>query len=93
MPKSFRDADASIGARLRLRRRELGLTQSDLGEMIGVSYQQVQKYEVAKNRMSAGLLYDVSKLLGVPITYFFEDASRAQGKAASGKPHKSLRRV
>lgn len=73
MPKSFRDADKSISARLRFRRRELDLSQGELGEMIGVSYQQVQKYEAAKNRMSAGQLYEVSKMLGVEISYFFAD--------------------
>jgi transcriptional regulator with XRE-family HTH domain len=91
MPRTFRDADASIGARLRLRRKELGLSQEAIGEQIGVSYQQVQKYEVAKNRMSAGLLYEVSKLLGVPITYFFEDCEDGSEKGRKRKATKSLR--
>ena len=90
MPRIFRDADSSVSARVLLRRKELGLTQTALAERLGVSFQQIQKYETAKNRLSAGLLYEVSKALGVPITYFFEDAS-SKAKGRKRRATKSLR--
>jgi transcriptional regulator with XRE-family HTH domain len=65
-----------VGVRVRLRRKELGLNQTKLAKKIGVSFQQVQKYETAANRISAGALYELSKALSVPITYFFEDCER-----------------
>jgi transcriptional regulator with XRE-family HTH domain len=73
MPRTIRYVDAWVGARLQLRRRELGLSQTELGEKLGLSFQQVQKYEAGKNRVSAGVLYEISKALSVPVGYFFED--------------------
>jgi transcriptional regulator with XRE-family HTH domain len=73
MPRTIRYVDAWVGARIQLRRRQLGLSQATLGEKFGVSFQQVQKYESGKNRVSAGVLYEISKALDVPIGYFFED--------------------
>ena len=73
MPRTIRYVDAWVGARLQLRRRELGLSQTELGEKLGVSFQQVQKYEKGRNRVSAGVLYEISKALNVPVGYFFED--------------------
>jgi transcriptional regulator with XRE-family HTH domain len=64
--------DAQIGVRLRLRRTALGLSQSALGRELGLTFQQVQKYENGKNRISAGHLYRIALLLGVPISYFFD---------------------
>lgn len=82
MPKLFRDVDFFIGARLRLRRREHGLSQGALGEALAVTFQQIQKYEIGISRVSAGTLYEISKALDVPIGYFF-DTKRDQRKAAS----------
>ena len=65
--------DARVGVRLQQRRRELGLSQTELGQKLGLSFQQVQKYETATNRVSAGVLYEISKALAVPVGYFFED--------------------
>ncbi len=63
--------DSFIGKRIRKRRRELNLTQSDLGKILGMSYQQVQKYETGKNRIGAAQLWELAKVLGVAIDYFF----------------------
>jgi len=64
--------DRIVGQRLRWRRRELRLTQEQLGEKLGLTFQQVQKYEKGINRISAGRLYEMSQVLSVPVTYFYE---------------------
>ncbi len=61
-----------IGERIRRRRTELGLTQEQLGEALGVSYQQIQKYETAANRVSAARLYELAQACDVDVAYFFE---------------------
>ncbi len=65
--------DVHVGARMRVRRTLLGMNQTKLGEALGMSFQQVQKYEKGTNRISAGRLYDLSRVLDVPVEYFFED--------------------
>ncbi len=82
--------DGHVGARLRMRRTLLGMTQSDLGELLGLTFQQVQKYENGKNRVSASRLYDLSRMLDVSIEYFFEDmppevAARSPAAKKRGK--------
>jgi transcriptional regulator with XRE-family HTH domain len=66
--------DRVVGQRVRWRRRELKLTQEKLGELLNLTFQQVQKYEKGVNRVSAGRLYEIASVLGVPITYFYEGA-------------------
>src|SRR4051812_21460283 len=66
------DIDEHLGRRLRRRRRLLGLTQQQLAHACGVRFQQIQKYECAANRMSAGRIWQLSKVLDVPVSYFFE---------------------
>jgi len=66
-------ADDHIGGRIRERRIMLGLTQHQLAEMIGVTYQQAHKYERGINRVSAGRLFEIARVLSAPITYFYED--------------------
>lgn len=66
--------DRVVGQRIRWRRRELKLTQERLGELLDLTFQQVQKYEKGVNRVSAGRLYEIAGVLGVPINYFFEGA-------------------
>ena len=66
--------DIHVGSRVRLRRTLLGLSQDKLARAIGVSFQQLQKYERGTNRISASRLYALSKVLGVGISWFFEDA-------------------
>jgi transcriptional regulator with XRE-family HTH domain len=69
MPHSV---DIYVGQRLRLRRSMLGMSQEQLGNSTGITFQQVQKYERGINRMGASRLYDFSKILSTPISYFFE---------------------
>ena len=64
--------DDHVGGRIRERRIMLGLTQQQLAEMIGVTYQQAHKYERGINRVSAGRLFEVARALSAPITYFYE---------------------
>jgi transcriptional regulator with XRE-family HTH domain len=65
--------DVYVGARIRLRRTLLGLSQERLGDQIGLTFQQVQKYERGANRVGASRLFDLARVLDVPISYFFED--------------------
>lgn len=66
--------DMHVGSRVRLRRMVLGMSQEKLGEQLGLTFQQVQKYEKGVNRIGAGRLFDLSNVLGVPIQFFYEDA-------------------
>jgi transcriptional regulator with XRE-family HTH domain len=68
-----------VSLRIRQRRIMLGLTQQQMAELIGVTYQQAHKYETGINRISAGRLYQIAQALGVDIGYFFEDVE--PGKA------------
>jgi transcriptional regulator with XRE-family HTH domain len=71
--------DRVVGQRIRWRRRELKLTQERLGELLELTFQQVQKYEKGVNRVSAGRLYEIAGVLGVPISYFFDGAEEFLG--------------
>jgi transcriptional regulator with XRE-family HTH domain len=66
------DIDRHVGARMRERRIMLGLTQQQMAELIGVTYQQAHKYEKGINRVAAGRLYNIAQALGVDVGYFFE---------------------
>ena len=85
--------DRVVGQRIRWRRRELKLTQERLGELLELTFQQVQKYEKGVNRVSAGRLYEIAGVLGVPISYFFEgaeeflDAEHAEFAEDEDEPH------
>ena len=63
--------DRHVGLRIRLRRRELGLSQERLADAIGLTFQQVQKYERAANRVSASKLWEMSRVLSAPVSYFY----------------------
>lgn len=65
--------DIHVGGRMRLCRTLLGLSQEKLGEMIGLTFQQVQKYERGANRIGASRLFDLTRVLDVPASYFFDD--------------------
>ncbi|MCH8858630.1 MAG: helix-turn-helix transcriptional regulator [Proteobacteria bacterium] len=67
-----RRTDDHVGARMRLRRILLGMTQEQLAGTLAISYQQVQKYETGANRISAGRLFEIAERLGVDVGYFFE---------------------
>ncbi len=69
--------DIHVGSRLRLRRNLLGLTLQTLAKAVGVSYQQIQKYETGTDRIFASRLFNLSRVLDVPISFFFEDLSPA----------------
>lgn len=65
--------DVHVGSRIRLRRTLLGMSQERLGESLGLTFQQVQKYERGVNRVGASRLFDLSRVLDVPISFFFDD--------------------
>ena len=69
--------DVHVGARVRVRRTLLGMNQTKLGDAIGVTFQQVQKYERGANRISASRLFDLSRVFDVPIQFFFDDMPKA----------------
>lgn len=66
------ETDLHVGKRLRRRRRLLGMTQQDLAGMVGVRFQQIQKYECGANRITSSRLYELSKALNVSVQYFFD---------------------
>lgn len=65
--------DVHVGARVRLRRTLLGMSQEKLGEALGLTFQQVQKYERGANRVGASRLFDLARVLDVPVSFFFDD--------------------
>ena len=65
--------DVHVGSRVRLRRTLLGLSQEKLGEAVGLTFQQIQKYERGANRIGASRMYDLSHVLDVPVAFFFEE--------------------
>ena len=78
--------EAHVGRRVRERRREIGMSQTKLGDALGISFQQVQKYEIGINRVSASRLWDIANILEVDFGHFFEGIQkRAKPKA---KPRK-----
>jgi transcriptional regulator with XRE-family HTH domain len=77
--------DAHVGSRVRLRRMLLGMSQERLGESMGLTFQQVQKYEKGVNRIGASRLFQISKILDVPVQFFFEEAPyTGDGNAVRG---------
>ena len=70
--------DKHVGSRVRMRRLLVGMSQEKLGTALGITFQQIQKYEKGTNRIGASRLQQISGVLGVPVSYFFEDA---QGEA------------
>lgn len=81
--------DIHVGGRIRLRRTMLGMSQEKLGEQLGITFQQVQKYEKGTNRVGASRLQNIAAILGVPVAFFFEDAPGDGGDAASGGMNES----
>lgn len=66
--------DIHVGSRIRLRRNMLGMSQEKLGESLGITFQQIQKYEKGTNRVGASRLQAIASILAVPVSFFFEDA-------------------
>jgi transcriptional regulator with XRE-family HTH domain len=79
--KQANPVDIQVGNRVRIRRMLIGMSQEKLGELLSLTFQQVQKYEKGVNRIGAGRLYDVSRILGVPIDYFYEGISTQPANA------------
>lgn len=77
--------DVHVGHRVRVRRSLLGMSQSQVASAIGLTFQQVQKYERGTNRVSASRLFELARLLNVPVSYFFEEVDA--GLAAKGHEH------
>lgn len=77
MPKKQANPiDAQVGNRVRIRRMLIGMSQERLGDFLGLTFQQVQKYEKGVNRIGAGRLFEVARILNVPVDYFYEGVSR-----------------
>ncbi len=75
--------DIHVGSRIRLRRTMLGMSQEKLGEALGITFQQIQKYEKGTNRVGASRLQNISTILNVPVSFFFEDAPGEQAAVGS----------
>jgi transcriptional regulator with XRE-family HTH domain len=75
--------DIHVGSRVRLRRMMLGMSQEKLGEALGITFQQIQKYEKGTNRIGASRLQHIATVLTVPVAFFFEDAPGTPAEAAS----------
>jgi len=84
------DVDRYVGARIRERRIMLGLTQQQLADLIGVTYQQAHKYERGINRVSAGRLFEVSQVLSVPVNYFFDGLEQETERGISPRERMCL---
>jgi transcriptional regulator with XRE-family HTH domain len=73
--------DARVGSRVRLRRNMLGLSQAEVAKFLGITFQQVQKYERGANRMGASRLIEMAKILDVPVEFFFDDTDPVRAPA------------
>ncbi|MGB3503254.1 MAG: helix-turn-helix domain-containing protein [Mesorhizobium sp.] len=78
--------DIHVGSRVRLRRNMLGMSQEKLGEALGITFQQIQKYEKGTNRVGASRLQAIAAILGVPVAFFFEDAPSLNQAGSFNEP-------
>src|SRR5712675_2924862 len=78
--KPLNSIDKHVGSRVRMRRMMLGMNQTKLGDALGITFQQVQKYEKGANRISASRLQHISHILQVPVPFFFEGAPHQPGQ-------------
>ena len=89
--KNPNPVDVHVGNRVRMRRMLIGMSQERLAKELGLTFQQIQKYEKGTNRISASRLYKIAQVLGVPVQYFFEDLpAPVEGEAAGvaeGRAH------
>ena len=81
--------DVHVGGRVRLRRTLMGMSQERLGEALGLTFQQVQKYERGVNRIGASRLFDLARVLDVPIGFFFDDMPDGVGGSTGGMGRRS----
>lgn len=82
--------DVHVGSRIRLRRTLLGMSQERLGDQLGLTFQQVQKYERGVNRVGASRLFDLARVLDVPISFFFDDMPDALAGSMGGGSRRAL---
>ena len=82
MTENIRPVDRSVGRRVRMVRVSRGMSQTALASQLGLTFQQLQKYEKGTNRISASKLYDIARILGVEVATFFEDAADPEKLAA-----------
>lgn len=82
--KAPNPTDKHVGARVRMRRMMLGMSQEKLGDALGLTFQQVQKYEKGANRIGASRLQQIAVTLQVPVSFFFEGAPNAPGLQSNG---------
>jgi transcriptional regulator with XRE-family HTH domain len=82
MKKSTGSIDTEVGSRVRMRRMSIGMSQEKLGDMLGLTFQQVQKYEKGMNRISVARLIEITKILGVDVHFFLDGVTST--KSASG---------
>lgn len=83
--------DVHVGTRVRLRRTLAGMSQDKLGNALGLTFQQVQKYERGANRIGSSRLYQLSQILDVPVSFFFDDMpAEITGKATTGASMKGI---
>lgn len=75
--------DTHVGKRIRQRRWLIGMTQQKLADMVGIKFQQIQKYETGANRVSASRLWDIGEAMGVPVSFFFEGLNVARDQDPS----------
>ncbi len=83
MNKARNPIDLYVGGRVRMRRMLVGLSQEKLGDALGVTFQQIQKYEKGANRIGASRLHQIAQVLGVPVSFFYDGAAPA-GETAPG---------
>src|SRR5437016_9647385 len=79
------EATGELGSRVRLRRTLLGMSQQKLGDAIGLTFQQVQKYERGANRVGSSRLFDLARVLDVPVSYFFDEMSASTSARSPGR--------
>ena len=82
--KQANPIDIQVGNRVRIRRMLIGMSQERLGDLLGLTFQQVQKYEKGVNRIGAGRLFEVARILNVPIDFFYEGLGGAAGQPGMG---------
>jgi transcriptional regulator with XRE-family HTH domain len=83
--KSPNPIDKHVGARVRMRRMMISMSQEKLGERLGITFQQIQKYEKGTNRIGASRLQQIATVLGVPVSFFFEGAPVQESSGAFGE--------
>lgn len=82
--------DIYVGSRVREARAARGMSQEQLGRQLGISFQQIQKYEKGTNRIGASRLWDIGKALGVPVSYFFEGVEDGMETPDSQLPRRTI---